>query len=134
MVLVLLHLHDVKETPPIPAAASSLPIMSSAILFDDLFEVTKLNPDGKKFDRCDRVISSGEAYEIELFLDIASELYQLRTGDKFTMTLTSTLNPDGTPDSDEYSPDYKVRLARIYVLDCPSSTILISSTATAHAA
>lgn len=25
-------------------------------------------------------------------------------------TLTSTLNLDGTPDSDEYSPDYKVGL------------------------
>jgi DNA-directed RNA polymerase I, II, and III subunit RPABC3 len=82
--------------------------MSTATIFEDLFEVTKLNPDGKKFDRCDRVISTGEAYEIELFLDVASELYQLRVGDKFSMTLTSTLNPDGTPDSDEYSPDYKV--------------------------
>lgn len=56
----------------------------------------------------DRVICVGEAYEMDLFFDIACEVYQLKLNEKFTMTLTSTLNLDGTPDSDEYSPDHKV--------------------------
>jgi DNA-directed RNA polymerase I, II, and III subunit RPABC3 len=62
----------------------------------------------------DRVACKGETYETDLVLDIASEVYALRPGDKFTMTLTSTLNADGTPDSDEYAPDGKPNLLDEY--------------------
>ncbi len=48
-------------------------------------------------------------YEAELFIDIASEVYQLRAGDKFTLTLASTLDLEGKPDSDYYEPDGKVK-------------------------
>ena len=47
-------------------------------------------------------------------LDIASEVYKLRMGDKFTLTLTSTLKADGTPDSDEYAPDGRANLLDDY--------------------
>lgn len=35
----------------------------NAVLFDDLFEVVKLNPDGKKFDRGWSVVDSPEYAE-----------------------------------------------------------------------
>lgn len=37
-------------------------------------------------------------------LDINSELYPLKAGQKFTLVLAPTLNPDGTPDTGYYNP------------------------------
>lgn len=62
----------------------------------------------------DRIVCKGETYETDLYVDVASEEYRLRVGDKFTMTLTSTLNTDGSPDADEYVPDGKPNLLDEY--------------------
>ena len=45
-----------------------------------------------------RIVARGETYETSLVLDIASEVYSLVEGDKFTLTLASTLRLDGKPD------------------------------------
>jgi len=73
------------------------------MLFEDSFEVTQVNPDGKKFDKVNRLVARGENYEMDLVLDINSQLYKLGIGDKFTLVLASTLNLDGTPDSNEFN-------------------------------
>jgi DNA-directed RNA polymerase I, II, and III subunit RPABC3 len=86
----------------------------SAVLFEDIFDVSKLNPDGKKFERVSRVVARGQTYEVDLVLDVASEVYPLRVGDKFTMTLVSTLRLDGTPDEDVYNQDGKPTLLDQY--------------------
>ncbi|XP_068635572.1 DNA-directed RNA polymerases II and V subunit 8A-like isoform X2 [Aristolochia californica] len=52
-------------------------------LFEDIFTLTKLDPDGKKFDK----------------------------GDKFTMVLAPTLSLDGTPDSGYFSQGGRKSLA-----------------------
>lgn len=39
-----------------------------------------------------------------MLLDVNSELYPMRVGDKFTMALAHTLNLDGTPDTGYYTP------------------------------
>lgn len=82
----------------------------SSTLFEDTFEVAKLNPDGKKFDRVSRVVARGETYEVDLTLDVASEVYPLRVGDKFTLVLASTLRLDGKPDEDTFNQDGKPTL------------------------
>ena len=84
--------------------------MDSAVLFEDTFEVAKLNPDGKKFDRVSRVVAKGETYEVDLTLDVASEVYPLKVGDKFTLVLASTLRLDGKPDEDTFDQDGKPTL------------------------
>jgi DNA-directed RNA polymerase I, II, and III subunit RPABC3 len=84
--------------------------MDSAVLFEDTFEVAKLNPDGKKFDRVSRVVAKGETYEVDLTLDVASEVYPLKVGDKFTLVLASTLRLDGKPDEDTFNQDGKPTL------------------------
>ena len=84
--------------------------MDSAVLFEDTFEVAKLNPDGKKFDRVSRVVARGETYEVDLTLDVASEVYPLKLGDKFTLVLASTLRLDGKPDEDTFNQDGKPTL------------------------
>ena len=88
--------------------------LQEAILFDDLFDVIKVNPEGKKFERVDRIVCKGETYEMDLYIDIANEVFSLKTNEKFTFTLSSTLNLDGSPDSDEYTADTKPTLLDEY--------------------
>ena len=39
-----------------------------------------------------------------MLLDVNTEVYRMRIGDKFTMALAHTLNLDGTPDTGYYTP------------------------------
>ncbi len=67
-------------------------------LFEDIFEVTALNPDGKKFDAVNRIAATGTTYECDLLLDMNCQIYSIKDGEKITFVLASTLNLDGTPD------------------------------------
>ncbi|KAI2489795.1 RNA polymerase subunit 8 [Fragilaria crotonensis] len=71
-------------------------------LFEDIFEVTELNPDGKKFERVNRLAATGTTFECDLLLDINSEIYNVRDGEKITLVLASTLHLDGSP-ADHFS-------------------------------
>lgn len=75
-------------------------------LFEDIFEVTALNPDGKKvFDRVNRLQAVGTTFECDLLLDINSEIYSLKEHEKMTLVLASTLHLDGSPaDHLSYTP------------------------------
>mmetsp|Transcript_18126 Transcript_18126/g.20916 ORF Transcript_18126/g.20916 Transcript_18126/m.20916 type:complete len:151 (+) Transcript_18126:254-706(+) len=64
-------------------------------LFEDIFEITGLNPDGKKFEKVNRLNAIGTTFECDLLLDINSEIYNLRDGEKVTLVLASTLHLDG---------------------------------------
>ncbi|MED6221616.1 DNA-directed RNA polymerases II, IV and V subunit 8B [Stylosanthes scabra] len=73
------------------------------VLFDDIFRVEKLNPDDKKyFDKVTRIEARSERFDMFMHLDINSELYPLRVGQKFALKLVPTLNSDGTPDTGFY--------------------------------
>ncbi|KAF7721620.1 DNA-directed RNA polymerases I, II, and III subunit RPABC3 [Apophysomyces ossiformis] len=69
------------------------------ILFTDLFEIKDIDPKGKYFDRVSRLIARSENYEMDLVLDINSELYPLEVADKFSLVLASSLSVDGTSGS-----------------------------------
>jgi hypothetical protein len=56
-----------------------------------------------------RLVCKGEAFEADLIIDVASEVYNLREGDKFTLTLAGTLRLDGKPDDDYFNQDGQVR-------------------------
>ena len=71
-------------------------------LFEDIFEVTELNPDGKRFERVNRLAATGTTFECDLLLDINSEIYNVRDGEKITLVLASTLHLDGSP-ADHFS-------------------------------
>lgn len=74
-------------------------------LFEDIFDVTALNPDGKKFERVNRIAATGTTYECDLLLDMNSQIYSVKDGEKITLVLASTLNLDGTPDDHfSYNP------------------------------
>jgi DNA-directed RNA polymerases I, II, and III subunit RPABC3 len=64
---------------------------SKVTLFEDIFEVAALNPDGYKFERINRIQAVGTTFECDLLLDINCELYNLKESDKVTLVLASTL-------------------------------------------
>ncbi|KAJ1686231.1 hypothetical protein LUZ63_017621 [Rhynchospora breviuscula] len=69
------------------------------LLFEDIFILQRLDPDGKKFDKVARIEAKSEQFDMYMQLDINTEIYPMRVGEKFTMVLAPTLNLDGTPDS-----------------------------------
>lgn len=73
-------------------------------LLDDIFEITAVDPDGKKFDKVSRIQARSDNYDMLVLLDVNFELYPLQKGQKFTLVLTKsiTLDSTGAPmDADE---------------------------------
>lgn len=84
-------------------------------LFEDIFEVTALNPEGKRFDRVNRIAATGTTFECELLLDVNSVIYKIRENEKITLVLASTLHLDGSPeDHFSYNPSNEPTLADNY--------------------
>lgn len=78
------------------------PIMEAQFLLDCSFEVNAVDPDGKKFDRVSRLVCVGVTENVDMVVDINSEVYPVRTGDKIKVVLCTTLDPDGGEDSGVY--------------------------------
>ncbi|EER93104.1 hypothetical protein BDA96_01G014000 [Sorghum bicolor] len=83
-------------------------------LFEDTFIVSRLDPDGKKFDKVSRVEARSEQLGMYMQLDVATDVYPLRAGEKFNMVLAPTLNLDGTPDTGYYTQAGRKTLADNY--------------------
>ncbi|KAL0919126.1 hypothetical protein M5K25_011202 [Dendrobium thyrsiflorum] len=81
------------------------------LLFEDIFTVSRVDPDGKKFDKVSRIEARSEQFDMYMQLDVNNELYPLLVGEKFSMVLASTLNLDGTPDSGYFMQGQKKSLA-----------------------
>ncbi|CAM8953738.1 hypothetical protein QQ045_015868 [Rhodiola kirilowii] len=73
-------------------------------LFEDIFRVDDLNPEGKKFDKVDRIVAKSERSEMYMLLDVNTDLYPVKVGEKFSVALATTLSTDGTPDTGYYTP------------------------------
>ncbi|XXG73494.1 hypothetical protein AAC387_Pa07g2402 [Persea americana] len=69
------------------------------LLFEDIFTLEALDPDGKKLDKVSRIEARSEQFDMHMQLDVNTEAYPLHVGDKFMMVLAPTLSLDGTPDS-----------------------------------
>ncbi|KAJ1841461.1 DNA-directed RNA polymerases I, II, and III subunit RPABC3 [Coemansia sp. RSA 2703] len=66
------------------------------ILFTDTFEAKEINKEGKVFDRVSRIDGRSQTHDMSLILDINSELYPVDAGDKFKLTLASSLSLSDT--------------------------------------
>lgn len=69
----------------------------SGILFEDIFNVKDMDPEGRKFDRVSRLHCESESFKMDLVLDINSWIYPMDLGDKFRLVLATTLQEDGRP-------------------------------------
>ncbi|GAA6055581.1 hypothetical protein JCM3770_002498 [Rhodotorula araucariae] len=67
---------------------------SDAFVFDDVFTVTQVDKDGKKFDRVSRVAAQSHNHDMKLTLDINTDLLTLAQDGDFSLALATTLNPD----------------------------------------
>lgn len=76
----------------------------AGVLFEDIFDVKDIDPDGKKFDRVSRLFCESESFKMDLILDVNTQLYPMDLADKFRMVIATTLNEDGTPADNEYNP------------------------------
>ncbi|KAI8886562.1 RNA polymerase [Backusella circina FSU 941] len=68
---------------------------TDSILFQDIFDIKDIDPQGKHFDRVSRLVGRSENYEMDLTLDFNSEIYPLKLGEKFSLVLASSLSLDG---------------------------------------
>ncbi|XP_063711386.1 uncharacterized protein LOC134839694 [Symsagittifera roscoffensis] len=67
----------------------------AGVLFEDIFDVKDINPEGAKFDRVSRLHCDSESFKMELILDVNSQIYPVDLGDKFRLSLVTTLREDG---------------------------------------
>lgn len=86
----------------------------STTLFEDIFDIRQLNPEGKRFDKVTRIVCKGVSYEMDLTLDVNSEVYPMKQGEKFTLALASTLDLDGKPDDGLFDQSGKPTLLDRY--------------------
>ncbi|KAG0477695.1 hypothetical protein HPP92_012414 [Vanilla planifolia] len=84
------------------------------LLFEDIFTVSRIDPDGKKFDKVSCIEARSEQFDMYMQLDVNTEIYPLHVGEKFTMVLAPSLNLDGTPDSGYFMQGQKKSLADKY--------------------
>ena len=76
----------------------------SDVIFEDIFDVKDIDPDGKKFDRCSRLHCESESFKMDLILDVNTQIYPMDFGDKFRLQIASTLNEECYPDDAEWNP------------------------------
>ncbi|WOK92728.1 RNA polymerase [Canna indica] len=102
------------------------------LLFEDIFTVNRLNPDGKKFDKVTRVEARSEQFDMYMQLDVNTEIYPLNVGEKFTMVLTPTLSLDGTPDTGYFTQGGRKSLADKFEYVMHGKLYRISEEASGH--
>lgn len=76
----------------------------AGILFEDIFITKDIDPEGKKFDRVQRLHCESESFKMDLILDLNTAIYPMHFGDKFRLVLATTLREDGCPDTGEFNP------------------------------
>ncbi|XP_055338028.1 DNA-directed RNA polymerases I, II, and III subunit RPABC3-like [Paramacrobiotus metropolitanus] len=90
---------------------------SSGIIFEDIFDVKDIDPDGKKFDRVSRLFCESESFKMDLILDVNTQIYPMELGEKFRMVVASSLG-DSTdremPEDGEYRDISKFPRAEQY--------------------
>tara|TARA_A100001035_G_scaffold225506_1_gene186400 strand:- start:193 stop:648 length:456 start_codon:yes stop_codon:yes gene_type:complete len=88
--------------------------MSNTILFEDTFDVRSLNDNGKKFERVDRLHCRGTTYDVDMVVDVNSELFKTPPNSKIVVALATTLSLSGAPDDGLYNPASGPTLADPY--------------------
>ena len=58
------------------------------------------------FLKVNRLHCRGTTYDVELIVDVNSELFEAKPGDRTTVALASTLSLDGTPDDGIFFSPY----------------------------
>ncbi|MED6132996.1 hypothetical protein PIB30_024224 [Stylosanthes scabra] len=63
----------------------------SELLFDDIFKVENLDPDGKKYDKVSRIVARSEKRDMQMLLDVNTEIYPMNRNERFLVALSPSL-------------------------------------------
>ncbi|KAG4304048.1 hypothetical protein PORY_002571 [Pneumocystis oryctolagi] len=69
------------------------------VLIDEIFHINSV--DSQKFDRVSRIMATSSSQDMELTLDINSEIYPLKPNESISVQIASTLK-DAFKDSADY--------------------------------
>lgn len=69
---------------------------SDTLLFDESFQITSL--DSAKYDRVSRLTAVSLTMDVNITLDVNTQLYPVNVGDTLNLVLASTLALDGAKD------------------------------------
>lgn len=68
---------------------------SGDFIIDDIFTISAIDPDGKKFDRVSRIVGQGHNHGIKMLLDVNVEMYPISQGGKYEVALSHSISLDG---------------------------------------
>ncbi len=74
----------------------------STELYTETFLVTEVDKFGKKFDRVSRIEASAEKRDMQLTLDVNTEIYSIVAGEKFYLMLSSSLTNSAVSDKNSW--------------------------------
>ncbi|OIW07962.1 hypothetical protein TanjilG_20063 [Lupinus angustifolius] len=63
----------------------------SEVVFDDIFKVRDINPDGQKYDKVSRIVARSEKCDMYMVLDVNTEIYPISKDDTLFMLLSPSL-------------------------------------------
>ena len=93
---------------------SSSKTARSGTTYEDVFVVRDLDPGGQRFHNVSRVLGTCESSGADVLIDIQCELYRLKTKEKFTLALATTLDLQGKPDDGGWSQSSELSLLDKY--------------------
>lgn len=73
-------------------------------LFTDFVTITDMDVDGQKFHNVSRIVGVSETHKCDVIIDVQSDMYRLKTKEKFTLTLVKTLDLQGKEDDGYWHP------------------------------
>lgn len=76
----------------------------STILFEDIFDVKDIDPEGKRFDRVSRFHCEGQSFKMDLILDLNVQIYPMSLGEKFRLVIATSIIDDIYSDDSEWTP------------------------------
>ena len=65
-----------------PKSTKNLVCRMSGVLYEEIFDIKSVDPEGKQFERVKRIHAECESSKMELILDVNSMLYNPSEGDK----------------------------------------------------
>lgn len=76
----------------------------STSLFEDIFDVKDIDPEGKRFDRVSRFHCESESFKMDLIIDLNTQIYPMALGEKFRLVIATSIVDDIYSDDSEWSP------------------------------
>ena len=65
----------------------------SGVLYEEIFDIKDVDPEGKQFERVQRIHAECESSKMELILDVNSLLYVPHTGEKVCPNRINLFSP-----------------------------------------